>query len=148
MRIVIDTNVVASAIFFGGKPRELLELLMRRQVDAYASPEIICEYQETCDELVSRYPGKPVLLPLNQIIAACRLIKTRSKITVCRDSEDNKFIECAVDANYIYIVSGDKDLLSMKESITIFRNMRSLCQHSELSLATSLCWTGSAPGIP
>lgn len=44
MRIVIDTNVVASAIFFGGKPRELLELLMRRQVDAYASPEIISEY--------------------------------------------------------------------------------------------------------
>lgn len=68
MRIVIDTNVVASAIFFGGKPRELLELLMRRQVDAYASPEIISEYQETCDELISRYPVKPVLLPLNQII--------------------------------------------------------------------------------
>ena len=115
MRIVIDTNVVASAIFFGGKPRELLELLMRRQVDAYASPEIICEYQETCDELVSRYPGKPMLLPLNQIIAACRLIKTRSKIAVCRDPEDDKFIECAVDANCIYIVSGDKDLLSVKE---------------------------------
>jgi len=78
VRIVIDTNVVASAIFFGGKPRELLELLMCRQVDAYASPEIISEYQETCDELISRYPVKPVLLPLNQIIAACRLIKTRS----------------------------------------------------------------------
>ena len=115
MRIVIDTNVVASAIFFGGKPRELLELLMRRQVDAYASPEIIREYQETCDELISRYPVKPVLLPLNQIIAACRLIKTRSKISVCRDPEDDKFIECAVDANCIYIVSGDKDLLSVKE---------------------------------
>ena len=115
MRIVIDTNVVASAIFFGGKPRELLELLMRHQVDAYASPEIISEYQETCDELISRYPVKPVLLPLNQIIAACRLIKTRSKISVCRDPEDDKFIECAVDANCIYIVSGDKDLLSVKE---------------------------------
>ena len=115
MRIVIDTNVIASAIFFGGKPRELLELLMQRRLDVYASPEIISEYQETCDELVSRYPVRPVLLPLNQIIAACRLIKTRSKVSVCRDPDDNKFIECAVDADCIYIVSGDKDLLSVKE---------------------------------
>ena len=115
MRIVIDTNVVASAVFFGGKPRELLELLMRHQVVAYASPEIIIEYQETCDELISRYPTKPVMLPLNQIIAACRLIKTHSKFTVCRDPEDDKFLECAVDAGCIYIVSGDKDLLSVKE---------------------------------
>ena len=115
MRIVIDTNVIASAIFFGGKPRELLELLMQRRLDVYASPEIISEYQETCDELVSRYPVRPVLLPLNQIIAACRLIKTRSKVSVCRDPDDNKFIECAVDTDCIYIVSGDKDLLSVKE---------------------------------
>ena len=37
MRIVIDTNVVASAIFFGGRPRELLELLMQHELDAYIS---------------------------------------------------------------------------------------------------------------
>ena len=43
MRIVIDTNVVASAMFFGGKPKELLEMLMRHRVDAYATPEIIAE---------------------------------------------------------------------------------------------------------
>lgn len=115
MRIVIDTNVIASAIFFGGKPKELLEHLMRRQLEVYASPEIINEYQETCDELVARYPVKPALLPLNQIIAACRLIETQSTIRVCRDPDDNKFIECAVDAGCIYIVSGDKDLLSVKE---------------------------------
>ena len=115
MRIVIDTNVIASAIFFGGKPRKLIELLMRHQLVAYASPEIINEYQETCDELVSRYPVKPLLLPLNQIISVCRLIETHSKISVCCDPEDNKFIECAVDAGCIYIVSGDKDLLSIKE---------------------------------
>jgi len=40
MKIVIDTNVIASAVFFGGKPRQLLELLFQRKVDAYASPEM------------------------------------------------------------------------------------------------------------
>ena len=47
MKIVIDTNVVASAMFFGGRPKQLLELLVSRRLEAYASPEIITEYQET-----------------------------------------------------------------------------------------------------
>ena len=46
MRIVIDTNVVASAIFFGGKPEHLIELLMQQDVDAFVSQDILREYQE------------------------------------------------------------------------------------------------------
>ena len=47
MKIVIDTNVVASAIFFGGRPKKLLELLVSHSLEAFASSEIITEYQET-----------------------------------------------------------------------------------------------------
>ena len=111
MRIVIDTNVIASAMFFGGRPRQLVELLIKRKLEAFVTEEIVIEYQETCDELCSRYPGKPVRLPLHLIIAACKMIKAHSVINVCRDPDDNKFIECAVDAKCLYVVSGDKDLL-------------------------------------
>ena len=41
MRIVVDTNVITSAIFFGGKPYDLLRLVMERRVDAYASEPIV-----------------------------------------------------------------------------------------------------------
>ena len=92
MRVVIDTNVIASAIFFGGKPRQLLEHLMKRNLEAFATNEIIVEYQETCDELCSRYPNKPLQLPLNQIIAACKIIESKSVIRICRDADDDKFI--------------------------------------------------------
>ena len=34
---------------------------------------------------------------------------------VCRDPDDDKFISCAIDGQCYYIVSGDKDLLSLKE---------------------------------
>ncbi len=114
MKVVIDTNVVASAMFFGGQPKELLELLVSHKLEAYASTEIITEYQETAEELCSRYPEKPVRLPLTAIIAAMRMIEPTSVINVCRDPDDDKFIECAVDAKCLYIVSGDKDLLSLK----------------------------------
>ena len=61
MRIVIDTNVVASAIFFGGRPKDLIELVVSKKLDAYASTEIITEYQETTDELCNKYPEKSVI---------------------------------------------------------------------------------------
>ena len=44
MRIVIDTNVVASAVFFGGRPRKLLEELFNKRIEAAVSPEILTEY--------------------------------------------------------------------------------------------------------
>lgn len=113
MRIVIDTNVVVSAMFFGGRPRELLELLVSRKLGAYASAEIITEYQETTAELCAKYPRKDVRLPLAAIIACMEIIEPTSVVDICRDSDDNKFIECAMDAQCMYIVSGDKDLLSI-----------------------------------
>ena len=44
MKIVIDTKVVASAMFFGGRPKELLKLLVSHKLEAYATSEIITEY--------------------------------------------------------------------------------------------------------
>ena len=50
MKIVIDTNVVASAVFFGGRPRELLEKLLG-ELTAFVSREIVEEYRETLQRL-------------------------------------------------------------------------------------------------
>ena len=113
MRIVIDTNVVASAIFFGGRPRDLIELIVSKKLDAYASTGIITEYQETTEELCNKYPEKSVTPPLTTIVSAIKIIEPTSRIAVCRDPDDDIFINCAVDADCLCIVSGDKDLLSL-----------------------------------
>ena len=115
MRIVIDTNVIASAVFFGGRPKELLELLLNGRLEAFASTEIVVEYKETLEELCARYPNRPEKLPLIAIVSAMKIIEQSSRIAVCRDPDDDKFIECADDAKCVYIVSGDKDLLSLKK---------------------------------
>ena len=105
MRIVIDTNVIASAMFFGGKPRLLLEIAMSGKLEVYASEEIVVEYKETVEELQARYPGKPLHLPLGIMIAAMKLIAPVSHIHVCRDPDDDKFIDCALDGKCIGIKS-------------------------------------------
>ena len=116
MRIVIDTNVVASAIFFGGKPAELLKLvLLRRSISAVATLEILEEYQATIDYLLGKYNGKNLNFTVVPLFSAMEIINSSSTITLCRDPDDDKFISCAIDGKCLYIVSGDKDLLTLKE---------------------------------
>lgn len=115
MRIVIDTNVVVSAIFFGGRPRELLEKLFQHDFNAFISKEILEEYQDTIAYLCQRYPAHPISVPLTQIAAACNMIEPEAHVQVCRAPDDDKFIDCAIASHSIYIVSGDKDLLSIEK---------------------------------
>lgn len=116
MRIVIDTNVVASAIFFGGKPAELMKLvLLRRAISAVATLEILEEYQATIDYLLGKYNGKKLNFTMVPLFSAMEIINPSSTITLCRDPDDDKFISCAIDGKCLYIVSGDKDLLTLKE---------------------------------
>lgn len=114
MRIVIDTNVVISAIFFGGKPRQFINLVMDGSIDAYLTAEIMLEYRDTFDYLCQKYPSRFDDQPLNMIIGAMKLIEARHTVRVCRDPDDDKFIECALDADCHYIISGDKDLLAIE----------------------------------
>ena len=112
MRIVIDTNVIASAIFFNGKSRRIVdELLTGEKLTAYVTSEILTEYQETVDELKARYPQKPLHISLNKIAEVSKLVIPSRKFELCRDPDDNKFIDCAYAGKCIYIVTGDKDLL-------------------------------------
>jgi putative PIN family toxin of toxin-antitoxin system len=115
MRIVIDTNVIASGVFFGGKPGKLLEMVVSKELEAYITEDILTEYKETLEELCSRYPSKPPRLPLSILLAAMKMIQPHSTVQVCRDPDDDKFIECALDAQCVYIVSGDQDLLSVRQ---------------------------------
>ena len=115
MKIVIDTNVVVSALFFGGKPQKLLNLVTDENIVAAISTEISDEYNRVVQEMADRYPDKRKKFPLEDFLLKCQLVKPTDKITVCRDPDDNKFLECAVEAKCIYIVSGDNDLLDLKQ---------------------------------
>lgn len=114
MRIVVDTNVIASAVFFGGKPYQLLHYIMEEKVDVVASKEIVDEYEEIFIRMKQKYPSISTKIPLQDIVARFEIILVTSDIHVSRDPDDDKFISCAADGKCIYIVSGDNDLLSIK----------------------------------
>ena len=114
MRIVVDTNVIASAVFFGGKPYQLLHYIMEDRVDVVASKEIVDEYEEIVLRLKQKYPSISTKIPLHDLLAKFDIIRVTSDIHVSRNPDDDKFISCAVDGKCLYIVSGDSDLLSIE----------------------------------
>ena len=115
MRIVVDTNVVISGTFFRGNPRRVLEAIIKSEVDAYATLEIIDEYQSIVNRIIYRGEGSFDSSGFIRFIADLNLIETSTEVSVCRDTDDNKFISCAIDADAHFIVSGDKDLLDLKQ---------------------------------
>ena len=115
MKIVVDTNVIISGVFFGGAPEEILKAIVSSDVIACATAEIVDEYIEIVNEMISRKQGKinaSLLLPL---INSLEMIEPKTQVKISRDPDDDKFIECAKNAKALYIVSGDKDLLVIKE---------------------------------
>ena len=115
MRIVVDTNVIISGVFFGGAPGEVLKAIVSNKVKACASKQIVEEYIEIVNEMISRKQGKLNNTILLTLIESLEMIKPKAHIKISRDPDDDKFIECAKDAGALYIVSGDKDLLVIKQ---------------------------------
>ena len=114
MKIVVDTNVVISGVFFGGNPRKIVEAIVDGAINAYATAEIVDEYMEIIESMIMRKQGKISLSILSPLFSSLKVIEGKTDIAICRDPDDDKFIECAVDAKALYIVSGDNDLLDIE----------------------------------
>jgi len=112
VRIVLDTNVLISGLFFGGPPFKILEAWRDGQFELVVSPEILEEYYRVGDNLRSRYPEvdiKPVLefVTINaEIVSPPDLDEP-----ICVDPDDDKFFTCAIAGHCSVIISGDKHLL-------------------------------------
>ncbi len=101
MRIVIDTNVLISGVFFGGFPRKVLSSVVGQKITACATAEIINEYEEIVQEMIDRKQGHIDRSILSPLIKAMEIIETVTRIEICRDPDDDKFLECAKNATFV-----------------------------------------------
>jgi putative PIN family toxin of toxin-antitoxin system len=114
MKVVLDTNVLISGIYFGGLPGKILEAWYARQIQLLVSPEIIQEYLNVAKRLADRYPGIEYEGVLGLIIQNAELVQnSHLPEPVCEDPDDDKFLSCALAGDSTTIVSGDSDLLNV-----------------------------------
>lgn len=115
MRIVVDTNVLISGVFFGGYPRQILNEIVENKLTACATAEIIDEYEEIVQEMIDRKQGHLNYQLLTPLVHALEVVEPITHVEMSRDPDDDKFLGCAKDAKALYIVSGDKDLLVLEK---------------------------------
>jgi len=116
MRVVLDTNVLVSALLFTGISAELVPLWQKGTITVLLSREILEEYLK-----VLAYPkfelseGEIKGLLEEELLPFVQIIKPGIRVRVVkRDPSDNKFLECAVAGKADVLISGDKDLLTLR----------------------------------
>lgn len=117
MRVVLDTNVFVSGIFWSGNYcSQLIDKWKNKEIDLISSLGTVGELVETLRNFKISMPESMIEEWKNLILNKSILIQSSSKIDVIReDPEDNKFLETAVDGKADFIVSQDKHLLNLKE---------------------------------
>ncbi len=140
-RIILDTNVLISAIFFEtGNEARILDEVLRGKVTLVSSLDILQEFRETLAA------PKFKLTPL-EILSVFQLMVSISEIVLappsselkCRDPDDQKFLDCAVEGGLDFLATGDRDLLEIKNlsrtKIVTARELIKLFKHSIFGLA-------------
>jgi putative PIN family toxin of toxin-antitoxin system len=109
VKVVFDTNVVASASFWRGAPFDCPAAWAQGRCEAAVSPALLAEYPETVEELRLEYPGHPGVEWADALTAAAILVFPTDRATgATPDPDDEMVLECALAAEADYIVSGDK----------------------------------------
>lgn len=118
LRVVIDTNVIISALNFGGNPKAVLELPRKRHIRNTTSPFIINEIER----VLTRKFGWQMDVTrevINDIPGFSHVVNPPETIAVIKNLSDNRILECAVAGGADYLISGDHHPTDLKTFGTI-----------------------------
>ena len=115
----MDTGVLVSAFAFGGIPEGAVKKAFAK-AELFVSPDLLKEYRDV--PLALNYEGKlahdqfeALISGLAAFVTQAILVNPKRKLSICRDKEDNMLLECCLEARASFLVSGDRDLLELRD---------------------------------
>ncbi len=115
MRIVVDTNVLISGMFWGeGPPNQIIQAWLSGRVTVIASREILDEYRGVTARISAKKQLDVTKLLERLLMLVQFILPADLSAPVCKDSDDNKFIAPAFSGRAKYLVTGDQALLQVK----------------------------------
>ena len=114
-KVVLDTNIYLSTILFGGNPRKIISLAKSKKIEVFISPKILLEIS---DKLYGKFRWneeqiKQVIRAIGKISS---VVRPKVKLSVVKSyPTDDKIIECAMESEANFIITGDKHLLDIKK---------------------------------
>ncbi len=119
MRVVVDTNVIISALISPcGAPGQIIAAWHRRQIAVVMSDAMLVEVREAVHypRVRRRIPlsDEELATVLDELESATNVLDEPAHVAVLiRDPDDAIFVEAAVAGGADYIVTGDRDLLEL-----------------------------------
>ena len=114
MKVILDTNVFISGVFFSGPPHQILNAWRDGVIKLVISQDILSEYRRVGEEFADEFPSidlRPIL-DLVTIEAELYVAKDLPE-PLCSDPDDDKFVACAIAARAAFLISEDRDLLAL-----------------------------------
>ena len=117
LRVVIDTTVWISGTFWHGIPYQILQMWKAGDFEIIVSEAMLTEIERKLNEKAIEFEMETEVVNewLDLIIGEAIFVQPLERIQVCRDPDDDLFLEAAVEGRADFIVSGDKDLTDMGE---------------------------------
>ena len=116
MKVVVDTNVVVSAILRDRLPEKvLLFIIAHPEFEWVASPEILAEYREVLRRPKFALPDNVLSRWDDRFHAAVAVWPVEVPVSFPRDIKDAKFLACALAADAEFLVTGDSDFTEARK---------------------------------
>lgn len=115
MRVVLDTNVIVSALLYGGKPKRIMDLATKGTILAITSEVLLKELASTLYRLSQKYQYNDfdIAAALQHIAAWSDIVEPKIPISALADDPDNRVLEAAVTGSCGWVITGDKRFLEL-----------------------------------
>ncbi|MEA5617898.1 putative toxin-antitoxin system toxin component, PIN family [Cronbergia sp. UHCC 0137] len=131
MKVIIDTNVLVSAVLKGREPRDVIQFVVDSpNCDWIVSQEIVAEYQDVLSRKKFKLTDEVRKEWLDVIDLVTTLVDVQVTIDFARDRKDEKFLACAVSAGADFLITGDADFNEAQNlvnttivSVSIFKRL-------------------------
>jgi len=113
LRVVVDTNVFISGLLWGGNPGKILNLWLWGKFNLLMSPYLCFEILD----VYQKFDNPSQDIEKLRLYLETKTIKIipKKKVRVCRDPKDNQILALCWVGQADFLITGDKDLLSLKE---------------------------------
>lgn len=120
MKVVIDTNVFISS-FFGGNPKKIIDLWKEEKITLCLSKAILDEYIDVLSRIGMKDESElgELLSFFSKGFNILFTTKTPKIKIVKNDPDDDKFIECAAALKADAVITGDREVLAIKQYMGI-----------------------------
>ena len=117
LRIVLDTNVLLVSISSKSKHHWIFEKLLAKEFDLFISNDILTEYEEVISKKFNTSVARDVIKVLLILPNVFKISIYYNWNLIKEDSDDNKFVDCALNSNSHLLVTHDNHFNILKEII-------------------------------